>query len=438
MPQQKIYVTKAGTTLVFPDDATPEEMQALADAADRPPGRSLAGFGENVLSSAGRLAEGVAGSVLHPLDTAATLGKTALGTLALAVPGRQDVEAYPRAIGQMFKDRYGSGEAIGRTLYEDPVGVAADLATALGGAGALAKLGSAGRIGKLATAGNALMKAGDVINPARLVTAPLAKAGELAGTAAAQITTRPGIAIGRQSLGDKYRVAREIATHRLDTPERASAHFNATVADAARTAGLAQVPDIPRGSIVAFPKTGAAIAKSPGHQTSATRELRGIERELTRNMPEDIPFQELFEYSRSFNREANPAYRGDARLPSGVPSIRPEAFREVAENTRTALYDAVPQLAGKNKAVQTAMLANQAVVDAAARPHALTRYLTVGAGMSGQVPAALAILATDSPRLGANLGYALTKIPAPLNTTPSLRALLAARLADALAREQER
>ena len=115
--------------------------------------RSLGGFAGNVIKSGYNVAKGVVGAVMHPLDTATTLLDVGAGALQKAVPqGVADFinkfdsnpEAAVRAskvanaVGGMYADRYGSVEGIKKTLYEDPVGAAADLSTILSlGAGAV-------------------------------------------------------------------------------------------------------------------------------------------------------------------------------------------------------------------------------------------------------------------------------------------------------------
>ena len=130
----------------FDTAATRQNVQAESD-------RSAGGFAGNVIKSGYNVAKGVAGAVMHPLDTATTLLDVGAGALQKAVPqGVADFinkfdsnpEAAVRAskvanaVGGMYADRYGSVEGIKKTLYEDPVGAAADLSTILSlGAGAV-------------------------------------------------------------------------------------------------------------------------------------------------------------------------------------------------------------------------------------------------------------------------------------------------------------
>jgi hypothetical protein len=80
------------------------------------------------------------------------------------------------ALGKMYKDRYGSPDQIKNTVYNDPAGVAADLATIFGGAGAAAKgveLGAdAANFSRVAGAAGTVARvagqASDLVDPLRV------------------------------------------------------------------------------------------------------------------------------------------------------------------------------------------------------------------------------------------------------------------------------
>lgn len=175
--------------------------------------RTLGGFAGNVIKSGANVIKGVAGAVMHPLDTATNLLDIGAGALQKAVPeGVADFinkfdsnpEAAVRAskvanaVGGVYADRYGSIEGIKKTLYEDPVGAAADLSTILSlgagavrqapniAAGALKVAGApemAATVAKAAPAAAGIAapaaEVGRAINPMNLV--PLETAGKLIG-----------------------------------------------------------------------------------------------------------------------------------------------------------------------------------------------------------------------------------------------------------------
>lgn len=130
------------------------------------PGQAL----QNAPASAVRTATAMAYPFLHPIDTATAIGQIGKGALskvegALGVDqdpqAKAESEAHIDAIGQFFKDRYGSADAIKKSLAEDPVGVAADLAAVLSGGGAIVSR-APGAIGR---AGEVIAKAGSTIDP---------------------------------------------------------------------------------------------------------------------------------------------------------------------------------------------------------------------------------------------------------------------------------
>jgi hypothetical protein len=108
--------------------------------------------GKNLSSSAGQFVSGVVQAVTSPLQTLQGITDIAVGGVYNLMPKavqsaldsmEQDVESQQRAIraanaaGGYVKDRFGSWDAIKRTLAEDPVGAAGDLSTLLTmGAGA--------------------------------------------------------------------------------------------------------------------------------------------------------------------------------------------------------------------------------------------------------------------------------------------------------------
>ncbi len=134
---------------------------------------------------------------LAPIETAKAIGKLGYGLgskVAGAVGVSQDPkakaenEAVADAVGQFFADRYGSMDALKKTIAEDPVGFAGDLSLLMTGGGTVAARapGVAGQVGKAAqTVGRAidpLTMAGKAVSGASKV--PAAVLGVTAGTGA--------------------------------------------------------------------------------------------------------------------------------------------------------------------------------------------------------------------------------------------------------------
>jgi len=134
--------------------------------------KSVGGFAGNIFKSGGRLVGDTVGAVANIFNpdmeknTVANLGKLGLGAAQLLIPGEQGYEDNARAVGDFYKQRYGGMENIGDTLYNDPMGAAADIATLLtGGGAALRGAGSLSKASGLARTGQTLSKAGRAVDP---------------------------------------------------------------------------------------------------------------------------------------------------------------------------------------------------------------------------------------------------------------------------------
>lgn len=149
----------------------------LINAAKNAPS-SLYGVGESMVQP-----------ILHPIDTAQTIGalgkglySKAKGTIISQDPAKKAAdEAVANAMGEHFSKRYGGIENIKRTFSEDPAGVLADVSAPFTLGGSLAAR-APGIIGK---AGAAARTAGEAIDPISLALKGTAKGVEKAGEALA-------------------------------------------------------------------------------------------------------------------------------------------------------------------------------------------------------------------------------------------------------------
>ena len=159
---------------------------------------------QNVPGSAYNLGAGVLNAAMHPIETAKTTGMAVGGGAqnvynlvapAIGLPKADVIDpTIANQVGQMFVDRYGSGENILNTLKTDPVGFIADASAVLTGGGsavgALGKVGQLGEIGSMAAkAGGVATKVGEAINPANI-------AGKTVGALA-------DIPLGKKTLGER-------------------------------------------------------------------------------------------------------------------------------------------------------------------------------------------------------------------------------------------
>jgi hypothetical protein len=119
--------------------------------------------------------------VLHPVDTAKAVGNVAVGAAQSATGstlGMDDKTAFAQAIGDYYKNRYGGMENIKKTVSEDPVSVAGDIAAVLSlGGGALSKAGKLSDITSAARAGGLMSQAATWIDPMTMAVRPIAATG---------------------------------------------------------------------------------------------------------------------------------------------------------------------------------------------------------------------------------------------------------------------
>jgi hypothetical protein len=156
---------------------------------------------QNIPSSGAEFVKGIAEAVTSPIETAGSLLDLAAGSLNRAMPApvrnfinRLDTDpaATKRAVqtaqqvGGFYKQRYGSEEALKRSIAKDPVGVVADLSTLLSGGAGVVRAG--GKVvakvapsiaPKAARVANAMTRAAEATNPLNVLTVPATKAAKV-------------------------------------------------------------------------------------------------------------------------------------------------------------------------------------------------------------------------------------------------------------------
>lgn len=201
-----------------------QPVQKSGFVPDVIPQKSIGGFAGNVLKSGANLVGNTAGAILSPIETVKNL---------------ISVVKDPMVLINYYKDRY--GKDLATTLYEDPVGVMADLSALVGGVGGIAKgVGAVGKAESIANAGSKLSKVSSMTDPlamaGKAVSSPMSKlfkkvgpkitsAGEELVTKGlgnpakqADITAKTGVKVG--DFIDKYDLYDR-------TPETAKAAKNA-------------------------------------------------------------------------------------------------------------------------------------------------------------------------------------------------------------------
>lgn len=149
----------------------------------KPP--SIGGFAGNVLKSGGRLIGSTVNALVHPFKTIGTLGKLGAGAVSNAgeALGLGGGETKSNHMFDQLAHEYGRryGKDLTKTLYEDPVGVLADLSVILGGAAGVAgKVGEVGKLGTVSEIGSKLGAVADATNPLTYAGKAVGKVGELA------------------------------------------------------------------------------------------------------------------------------------------------------------------------------------------------------------------------------------------------------------------
>lgn len=153
--------------------ATPVEPEPQVEEP-----KSLKGFGKNILSSGAGLVKDSAmyfvNGLIHPVRTIESVGDPIVGLVGKVMPGAstEQQDAMANAVGKYFKERYGSTEALKKTAYEDPVGLATDISAFLSAGGSLVtKAGNISKVSQVTRAGQAIAKAGEITNPLNILKA---------------------------------------------------------------------------------------------------------------------------------------------------------------------------------------------------------------------------------------------------------------------------
>lgn len=166
--------------------ATAKAKAAAKKKSEPKEEKTLAGFGENIVSSGGQYLGELKDMVLNPMETLGNAADLITGVTQKALPDDftilgmnpdaglkkmfGDDEALADAAGQFYKDRYGGMQNIADTAYEDPVGLLSDLSMVFGGgfktAGSLAnKVGSSGNgVAKALNTAGRVADYGDILN----------------------------------------------------------------------------------------------------------------------------------------------------------------------------------------------------------------------------------------------------------------------------------
>jgi hypothetical protein len=376
-----------------------QEAKARADAPGVPE-RSLGGFVENVGKSGARFLS----------DTAKGLWSIPAGIVKMAttdpVKGGQAIidtlKAAPAAIQQAVMNRYGSWENIKTTLYDDPVGVLADIST-LTGAGAATKIPKiAGTLGKVSTA----------TNPLRMMAKPLATATEFGTAAAIRPMLGPPKALIRQTRAplEIERTALKTGAFtqgRATDKMREAAATSTQLAKEATDAGVT----VPRGDVAQFPKTLQKVENLTPN-IKPLDDLAALEADTVASLPANLTPSELLTRRRGLDEAVDSAFRAEDRG-GYIRSTADKGQKELAGNFRGTLRKVVPEIAKSDTEARQLMLVGKALEDASTRPKTIPMSAALaggGAAMFG-IPAA-------GPAAAMAIGRTWPQIPLALGSVP--------------------
>jgi hypothetical protein len=438
MPKYRVELSD-GRKFEVEADSPPSEQDILgaldskpAPAAAAPQEKSVGDFlGDKLPRSAGRFVRdtvtGIPSLLKLIAQGASIMSNPGAHTAQLDTAGR----AIPRVAGAV-KDaavsRYGSPSAIGNTLYNDPVGAAADVSTVTG-LGALAAGGRAPRVA------STLAKASNATNPMTPVGAVAKRGAREAGSAVVRGTLRPPKAV-RDDFGGGRGVANAVLDERVYSDASAGRKLAKSTAKADQMiadAEAAGVPGVPRS------KVGDAVLGKP-LATAQRRASLGV-KDASDDLFEravaiegkggEFPLTQAQAAKREAQDLAYEASKNNL-------SVEQQANQAVARALRAGIEERVPGVGPVNEQSQRLLGAKRAFAEAEDRPQALTNMLALGAGGtvgagSGDLASALltavAMKAINSPRAGAMAGIGLDSIGQGLNAASLRKAALLARMA---------
>lgn len=315
---------------------TASPLQQAPDSTSENP--SIQGFLGNVVKSGASLLGGIGEAALHPITTVQNLASIPVGGLEKLAGNTNDETQKFDSFTNYFKQRYGGTSNIENSLYTDPVGVLADLSTALGlGGGALgltakaAKLGGLGEVGNLAAKGveateasgvaGALKTAGNALNKGSEYTNPLTLPIKGGITAASY-----GSGVLKEGLGQILGQSKDVVQFVMDHPDLIN---DETLRNTSRTAIAQDVEAALNLKESELGEAGAAYEpiKTPQVSQAGTAGFEGL-----KNNPHDnaIPV------TRNFLEDQ---IRSVGKLDVEDGEIKPTTISKVGKNELSKLQD---------------------------------------------------------------------------------------------------
>lgn len=375
-----------------------------------PQGPSVHEFLSNAYNSALNFGSGIVKAVTSPVETAKALGGLGAGIAEYAAPQAAGLgtehEKYVDALLNQYKDKYGSIDAIKHAMYTDPVGVAADLATLAGGAGAIAK--GAGLVADIAGAGRAAQIAGttakvlgtvaDVADPLKLTTTAVGKAAGIAGIPERIYVgaLRPGVTNTgaltlddlKQMAGTGLKYAAPVTQKGVDTVWNALQDLNQEVTKRVG-AGTAAGQTISRDAVInrlgpTFKQFAMQVAPD-----SDIRDITRVGEQFERTNAAQIPVA-------TAQAKKVGTYQQIAGKYGKLSDAEVEAQKALARGLKDELVQAMPELGNLN-AQESRLLDLQGVIEKAVNKQALAGRGPLNTILTGTMAGA----ATHSPTVAA-------------------------------------
>ena len=327
-------------------NAQPEQTQAQQRNWSDVPGEAM----RNLPSSAGNFASGIYQTVRHPINTAESLIKLGAGAVRNTIPEgyrSQRPEAVQasdtaNAVGNFYKDRYGSMEGFKGAIATDPIGVASDMSALLSGGAMVAPK----------AAKNVLNAAAKYTNPMTAIAGTVkggAKAGKATARSLMQSAVKPTIEQLRK--GEAQTAIQTLLDYGISPTEKGVGQIRAKVDDlnqaiANRLAGSRA--SVARNDVLGY--LGDVRGKF-GTQVNPTDDLNAIQRvgdEFSTQWPGNIPVQ----LAQKLKQGTYKALKGKY---GEVGSASTEAQKALARGLKDQIAKVVPGI-GKLNAEEARLL----------------------------------------------------------------------------------
>lgn len=405
----------------------PDQVEPPSETDDY----SVSGFLSNAATSGANFVEGIANTVAHPIETAKGLGRIGLGVAEKFVPGDAPGphEQYANAAGNYFGERLKHPLD---TLYNDPVGAAADLSALFGGAAMLP-----GKLGKVSS------MAARATNPLSILTKPAEMIAPSAMGASLPITRRfvKEYGLSRRGIG-KVLLEEGVGNSaggmkKIDQLRSGIAGQKNVLEQNLPSANPADFTTTARGLLN---KKGIGIQATPATDMGAVQNV--IDEFLDRYRTQvplpngqvatgmrKIPGANIEDLKQGTYASLKGAYNELNERPASL-----QAKAGIAKDMKTWLEDQTKtrttpeglnlrELNQRDKRLSAAQHAIQRRFESPGSPFGLGQLAATGVAASGHIPEALMMLLLKNPRIEALLAKLLYGAKTPAKLAPPISAL---------------